>query len=226
MLIKLNGHVLRTLVAALSLVLVAGAATVASAAPRIYAELLTSDQMWVGPTDARITVDADLADWDENILLGADVEYGAGLGDGYLRRGDWLSYSHTFDPVGSADSIIAATLSIAVADDQWGDRTEAVMIGVNGDFWQSGWATFRIFDGDVTAVFIDDNGQIRIDIVAVRGDLNVLLSTATVLYEDGSGSTGSCGGTHPGTVAVPEPGGLALFCAGILAVGRVRRKDF
>lgn len=215
---KLGKRTVSVLVFSAIAVLATGAASATST--HLYGELLTSDQTWLLPGNVRATVDATFEVDPFDITVQGNVESGAGLGNGYLQAGDVLRYTHSFDPVASVDSIVGFSLAVGVMDDGFGDwKSEAVEIAVNEEFWRGGRATARIFGGNVTAALINGQGLLEVAIQATRGDLVVAFSLLKGVYisNDDRGGGGN-------VAAIPEPGAMTLFCAGVLVVGTAGRR--
>ncbi len=196
--------------------LVAGSASAVTT--HLYGELLTSNQSWLVPGNMRARVDAAFEVDPFDIVVSGSITRGAGLGNGYLAKGDVLRYTHSFVPSADVASIVGFCLEVGVMDDHFGDRrTEAVEIAINDAFWRGGRATARIFGGSVAELALDNNGQFEVAITATKGDLVVPFSLFKAVYrsdEDGRD-----------VVVVPEPGAMALFCAGVLVVGSRGRRS-
>jgi len=195
-------------------------ASVASAGPiHVYGELLTSDAAVGLPGNVRAQLDASFDPSAYDIVLDGSVSPGDGLGSGYIGRRGAITYSHYFSPSAAVDEILGASLLIGTADDGLFDGGESVEITLDGDFWASGWATFSVFGGTVSASLFEDDGEAVVSVSSRRGDVNLVASLFKVVYEapDVPGDGG-------GIAAVPEPRAMMLFSAGLGVAGIVTRR--
>lgn len=217
-LIRRSGFVALVTFAALFIASAASAGSI-----HLYGELMTSNQFGAAP-NIRGQLDVGY-DFDANdIMLNGNISYGDGIGNGYVPHNGWVTYEHRFEPAAIVDNILGAGLYIATWDDMRGRRDikeifeqEAVAITLDGEFWNGGWATYRIFDGWVAASLFEDDGEMVVRVASRTGDVIVGASLFKVLYESDDGSGG-------GTSAVPEPGAAMLFCAGLGVVGVATRR--
>jgi hypothetical protein len=193
--------------------MIAGSA--AATSTRYFAELLTSQQTRILPSNVRATIDTSADSGFRDILLGGNIEAGAGLGDGYVSgTGDYIMYQHRFTPSADVASIVKATLAVGVLDDQFCDSGEKVEIRLDGDIWKTGIATINLLAGNVTAYLgTDDDGSLTVAVISRAGDFVVMKSLLVVEY------------LSPDVVAVPEPGAALLFAAGMFVVARSTRRN-
>ena len=205
-----------------SIVCVVGVIMAGSAAAltQYYSELITSEDSLFLPSDVSMTLTSDsLA--TPGAVANSGQRNGSGLGDGYVGANDVVVYNHTFTAPSNA-TIIGASLAIATIDDQWWDRNESVAIGVDGVAWANGSAWLSIFFGNIAAGLFEVDGQLQITMVATKGDFNLIGSLFRVVYEVPDTSPAAPTAVN----AVPEPGGMALFCTGIVIFGALRRRVF
>jgi hypothetical protein len=208
---------------------IAAAAVLLMAAPSLagtmyFGEVLTASEFWPAG-NVRATLDAGIVSKDPlNILFDGEITKNAGLGSGYLSgTGDSVTYTHRFTPALAWENVTSATLTIATKDDQLFSRRdgpESVEIQLNDSFWASGGAAgFQIFGGNVTALFSNNDDQLKVSVISRGGDSNVLFSAMSWKYE-------TAGGPSAGTGAqpVPEPTALALFGIGTLIVRQASRR--
>lgn len=207
--------------------LLAAAAVTLLAAPSLagtmyFAEVLTASETPFA-SNVRATLDAGIVSNDPlDILLDGQITDNAGLGSGFLSgRGDTITYTHRFTPALAWESVSHATLLIGSIDDQLFDRRESVEIELNDEFWKAGNAAFNLFGGNVTALFSNNQDELKVSVISRRGDSVVPFSMMKWQYQ-------TAGGPSPGTGAspVPEPTALALFGIGTLMVRQAtRRRD-
>jgi len=186
-----------------------------------YNELLTSDAFIGLPGDMRAQLDASIDIGDlSDIVLDGSVTPGDGLGNGYVAANQSVTYTHRFQPADVVQTILGAALFIATVDDALFDGRETVAITLDDQFWASGSATFSVFGGWVSASLFQTDGEAVVRVTSTRGDVNLVASLFKVVYSAPSG-TGTGG---VGTTAVPEPGSMALFAAGMGVVGVATRR--
>lgn len=205
--------------------LLATAAVMLLAAPSLagtmyFAEVLTASE-FKPAANVRATLDAGIISKDPlNILFNGEIKHNAGLGSGFLSgRGDLITYTHQFTPALAWESVTHATLLIGSIDDQFFDGRESVTIELNDSFWKKGNAAFNLFGGNVTALFSNNQDELKVSVISRGGDSVVPFSMMKWQYE-------TAGGPSPGTGAqpVPEPTALALFGIGTLIVRQATRR--
>jgi hypothetical protein len=193
--------------------LTAGVAS-ATSTVHYYGELLTSNEVPLVPGDIRARVDlAFEVDPLDTVALGS-VDYGAGLGAGYLASGAIKNYTHVFAPAADVSSILSSTLVVGVFDDAFGDGPETVSISLDDEFWKSGQATLNLLAGSIKASVYETDGQFNVRVRA-RGDTMLAFSYFSAKYISDSVSGDSAS-------PAPEPGGVALFYTGLVVVGAAR----
>jgi hypothetical protein len=207
-------------------------ATPALAATMLFGEVLTSSESLFLPQNVRATLEAGALDGDpENIILNGSVTAGDGLGSGMLGHpGDYVLFTHRFTPSLAYESVTSAHLMVGVRDDAFhtGDfrdmmrATETVDIALNGGDWAGGSAWFSLYDGDVTALFSNQEDEMVVAVIARNGTSVVDFSSVIWTYET---ADVAMPGTSGGGTPVPEPTGLALFCVGAIVLrGATRRR--
>lgn len=209
------------------------AASLLAAAPALastmyFVEVLTASEFSPAP-DVRATLDAGVISSDPlDILLEGQITPDSGLGSGYLSgTGDFIQYTHRFTPALAFDRVTHATLMIGTIDDQLFDSRESVEIELNDVFWAAGRATFSLFGGNVTALFSNNQDELKVAVISRGGDSIVPLSMMMWRYETAEGPSAGTSGPGTGTsgaAPVPEPTALALFGIGTLLVRHVSRR--
>jgi hypothetical protein len=201
-------------------VLFAGAASAGSTA-HFYGELLTSDSAFFLPKDARVRVDlaSEMNPYD-TVKVGT-IDYGAGLGNGDMPHGATATWTHKFEHAAEVSEIVKATLTVAVWDDRFGDYTlEEVQIEVDGEAFAAGSSRYMpiiLHDTIAAYMFLDDD-ELEVAMYS-SGGMTLGWSFFGVHYlSDGVSGTG--GGVAP----MPEPGGIALFYAGLVVFGTARQR--
>jgi len=205
------------------------AASLLAAAPALastmyFAEVLTASEFRPAP-NVRATLDAGVISSDPfDILLESQVTPDSGLGSGYLSgTGDYIVYMHRFTPALAWDRVTHATLVIGSIDDQLFDGRESVEIELNDAFWMAGGAMLNLFGGNVTALFMNNQDELKVAVISRSGDSIVPFSMMTWRYETAEGPSAGTADTA-GAAPVPEPTALALFGIGTLIVRRVSRR--
>lgn len=205
----------------LAAALVVLVAAPAFAGSMLFAEVLTSSQSLLLPKNVRGTLEAGYISADPySILLDGNVETGAGIGNGFLgSRGDYVMFTHRFTPSTAYTAVTKAKLFVGMRDDSLFDGREAVDINLNDEFWQGGRTRWlSLFDGDVTALFANDEDELTVAVISRYGDQVVDFSGMIWKYE-------TADGVKPGGAPVPEPTGLALFCVGAVVLRRATRRQ-
>jgi hypothetical protein len=205
----------------LSIVTILVASAAVAGPIHYYNELLTSD-VFVGLAgDMRAQLDAsiDIGDLSDIVLAGS-VTPGDGLGSGYVGSNQTVTYTHRFQPADLVQTILGASLYIATVDDSFLDGRETVAITLDDQFWASGGATFSVFGGWVSASLFQTDSEAIVRVTSTRGDVNLVASLFKVVYTE-QDMPGIGGGS---TTAVPEPGAMALFAAGLCVVGVATRQ--
>jgi hypothetical protein len=192
----------------------------AAATTQYFAEVVTSEDAFFLPSDTTTSLTSDTVASLATIFNDGQVE-GAGIGDGSMSAGDTLVYNHTFEMPTNA-SIISASLAVAVVDKHWRTSSDDVTIDVNGASWADGSTWLSIMSGGITAGISEVGGQLQITIMATQGNFDLVGTLFRVAYE--IPDTGSSIGED--VSAVPEPGAMALFYAGIVVFGSTRKRVF
>jgi hypothetical protein len=195
------------------------AASPASATSFFYIEAFTNSLLGnVHGTALLPSFNGDLSDF----LEGTDLDVlGAGLGSGLVTPGDPLEITHTFAPGVSVSSVQGAWLVVSVVDDSLGEifEYEHALIDVDGSSFADGQAVLNLFAGSVGGS-IAAAGDSFLETIAAQpqrhgdGDFKVLFSALKVKF-DGTTSTAP---------AIPEPSAALAFAAGLLLVGRRRKR--
>lgn len=193
--------------------------SMATAGPiHVFGEVLTSTALSGPASNVRAQLDLNLDMTANDILAGGSITQGDGIGSGFVSGSQSVTFTHRFRPAAVVSSILSASLFVTTADDSWFDGHESVAISLDQQFWASGGATLRVFGGRVSASLFQSDGEAIVSVRSTRGDVNVVASLFKVVYD--AGAPGGGGGTS----AVPEPGAMALFCAGLGVVGIVKRR--
>jgi len=201
----------------------------AFAGTMLFAEVLTSQESMFLPQNVRATLEAGYIDGDPNdIMIQGSVTPGAGIGSGLLSSpGDYVLYTHRFTPSTAYTAVTSAHLFVGVRDDAWStrdfgdwmDHSESVDIALNGDMWQGGSAWLSLFNGEVTALFSNQEDELTVAVIAREDSTIVDFSGVIWTYETDDN-------VRPGGAqAVPEPTGLALFCVGAVVLRRATRRQ-
>jgi hypothetical protein len=206
----------RALIAGLALLVAAPA----FAGTMLFAEVLTSNQSLFLPQNVRATVEAGYINADPyDIMMQGDITPGAGIGDGSLSStGDYVLFTHRFTPSTAYTAVTKAHLFIGVRDNRLFDGRESVDISLNQDFWQGGSAWLTLFDGEVTALFSNQEDELTVAVVSRRG--SSIVDFSGLIWEYTTDDD-----VRPGTQPVPEPTGLALFCVGAVVLRRATRRE-
>ncbi|MCC6642007.1 MAG: hypothetical protein IT386_12675 [Deltaproteobacteria bacterium] len=191
------------------------------------ADLLTSDKFALLPNrHATASVAADFEaftitpDWS----LGAA---GSGLGDGKVPPSK--TFTHTVAAPAGA-TIDKAWLLVSFSDDGFDMPPETGVVQIADlTFATSGWGGFgylapsplvEVVGGDVTAALVaGGDGSLQVTVSSSQPDRDLYLHASLLKVQLSTGS----GGGSPGT-AVPEPGALLVFAAG-LAVTAASLRD-
>jgi hypothetical protein len=172
------------------------------------------------PKDVRARVDLASAVDPLDAVTQGTVDAGMGLGNGYVAHRSYVQYTHTFAPTESVDSIVSASLSIAIWDDQLFEfEPETVTISLDGELWKKNQATWAYLHDSVSAHLFEEDGEFKVTVFATQGDTQIGWSFFSATYLTPDVST-SGGGVSP----MPEPGGVALFYSGLLVFGTVRSR--
>ncbi|MDG2049067.1 MAG: PEP-CTERM sorting domain-containing protein [Myxococcota bacterium] len=141
------------------------------------------------------------------------VEVSDSLGNGYVsRRGPALTYRHTFEPNAPVQNLDLAALHVFVRDDQWFDWKEEVVVSINGDVFDTEQVTLiSVLGGFVETSLFAEEGFLDVRVEATSGDFQVMASLFAVSYDSNAAA------------AVPEPGAMALFFAGVSVVAASRK---
>ncbi len=122
-----------------------------------------------------------------------------------------------FNP--TTDTILSASLSLGLRDDQARDGGESVKIRLDGDLFGS----FKVNVGTAysqTSVWVDvdylqQDGKLTVKLTATSGDFYLVDSTLKVTWDHPTVGAATGGGSP----TVPEPGTALLLGLGIAAAG-------
>lgn len=143
---------------------------------------------------------------------------GTGLGDGKIPPSK--TYTHSFSaPAGT--TIEKAWLFVSFSDDGFDFQSETGVVDVSGLLGSThGWVPgylppsplVEIVGGDVTASLVaSGSGGLQVTVSSAQADQDLYVHASLLKVQLGTGG----GGGTPGT-AVPEPGAMLVFAAGLV----------